>query len=219
MIPSWLDPAKEITGPLWSPSREDFIFTCFDLLRKLGVPQGRAAEVVANSAVETGWGRGRESDPPELRGVLGHNLGGVKAHRPWSGPWWRKAGHQSSGDPPVCFYKAYPSLEAFFESWLGTYVPKPPNRGRYAKTGQAFHGNGDWFLELCLAGYKGSVTQANPTASHASFQGVVARVRRTVLQRALGVTPDGVWGPKSQKALKAWETKYGRAGTFENVVG
>jgi hypothetical protein len=76
------------------------------------------------------------------------------------------------------------------------------SQGRYKKTGEAFWAKGDWFRELCLAGYKGTNTQKAPDSSVASHRQIVAMILRFLCQKALRVTVDGSWGPKSIQACK-----------------
>ena len=108
----------------------------------------------------------------------------------------------NSGDAPVVYYRGFTSFDKFFVEWLERFVPRNANPShRYYKTGRVFWGvePGDWFLELCLAGYKGEVTRAKPDGSVATHKEVVRIIKIKLIQHFIGVTPDGVWGAKSRK--------------------
>lgn len=187
--------------------------------------------VVGNVISEQGWFRNRM--------VLGNNLGGWKINqghvREWkrmraagelknkpewdSPPWFRDEGHVASGDDPEVYYRVFGSVDEFFGEWLGRFVPKPGTVGidhRYYKAGMEFwRGNptaglNGWFRELCLAGYKGPVTQASPEKSVRNYWSIVRRLKVIVAQALLnleyggnsGVSPpkpDGSWGSKSKE--------------------
>ena len=61
---------------------------------------------------------------------------------------------------------------------------------------------------MCLAGYKGPVTQASPDKSIDSWQKVVGRCQALVAQHLLGVKVDGAWGAKSSTVCLAFQTGY-----------
>ncbi len=183
----------------------------------------QAVWVVSNVISERGWFDG---DKPEEYLIPGNNLGGWKINeghvREWRNKgrkpediprWFRDVGHVGSGDQPVVYYRVFSSVETFFEEWLRRFVPRPGSVGgdhRYYKTGIEFwDGKIGWFMELCLAGYKGPVTQGNPERSVQAFSGIAKRVAAMIVQDMLNrqtVVPglrkleaDGVWGEKSQE--------------------
>lgn len=161
-LPSWIDPALEVDASEDLPvNREAFANDGVTHLAALGVSEDRAVEVVAHWATECGWGRRAH----------GFNMGGVKlkerddaSHRKHHGRglgWWRDEGHVESGDPPVVYYRAFDDAPAFWAWWLARYAPRDADPAeRYAATGRAFWNGGDWFVAMLLAGYRGTVRQA-----------------------------------------------------------
>jgi hypothetical protein len=226
--PRWLDAAAEL--PL-SASRTyatpaAFIGACMAaLLRVQGVTPELAADVTANACGEAAWGR-----------ACWHgNAGGWKitqayarAHRERHGappPWWKARGNVRSADAAWCFYRAFPSLEAFLVEWLAHFVPRPGDTAPYPgyrAAGAAFwRGDARWFGELILVGYKGSPSKkrlsalraaGKPDATHPSIA-AHASIRREVLevwsQLCLGLDPDGAWGRKSVAACTAFQAAHG----------
>ncbi len=193
-LPDWLDATMEVTDTSeHDVEPEVFVRDAMVHLAALGVPRERALEVVAHCAVECSFGRK----------AAGHNQGGVKLsqtdareerRRTGHGlPWWRRAGHAEAGDDPVCYYRAFGDDRAFWTFWLARYVPKSAavaERDRYIETGRRFWGgNGDWFVAMLVAGYRGPVRQrelaellargGDPEAhpSIAEHRAVVERVR------------------------------------------
>lgn len=48
-----------------------------------------------------------------------------KRANPGASPaWWRAPGNRGSGDPPWCYYRAFPSFEAYFAEWIVHFVPR-----------------------------------------------------------------------------------------------
>lgn len=218
-IPSWLDPATEIKNPdqpEWFVKLSDrdkaaqMSTLCVEFfIKQQGMTSEQALEATANAISETGW----------FRHWRGNNMGGWKTNEPYVKEykrihgeqcprWWRAPGHIASGDPPVVYYRGYDKVEDFLSAWVERFVPRGtsvPVTHRYYKTGKAFWaGSPSWFKELCLAGYKGPVTQANPGGSIAAFAQIIERARKIVAQSILGVTPDAAWGPSSAKALQSF---------------
>ena len=177
--PAWLDPATEIKNsdqPETYKKLDDitksivFILSSYKALRKCSssLTTEQIFWVIGNSIAETGWGRSWK----------GYNFGGWKISKDYadnykrfkkrSPPWWQAAGHVASGDAEVVYYRGYTDPSHFYSEWLERFVPSIPNlvMTRYNKTGEKFwQDNPEWFKELCLAGYKGPVTQANPDKS------------------------------------------------------
>lgn len=242
--PSWLDKKFEIKsdnrpeewkGLSKSKLRPLFVIACYDSLKDLSrslpitpFPSNWfIIQVIANAAVETGWGTEYKAN----------NLGGWKitqriiqrllaqGRKPL---WWTSPGNKApgatlsdykGGDPPWCYYRGFESMEEYFEEWLETFVPHPARNlieSRYYKTGTLFwSGDEKWFRELCLAGYKGRNTEKNPDPSFMMHQGIVQIIERILCQRALGVSVDGVWGPKSKAACIEAERTHGLPETGE----
>jgi len=217
--PSWLDAGfeiKESKQDTWQllPEKErkaEFIKLCVVALMKLGCSFEQAMEVTANSITETGWGYH----------FTAWNLGGVKITKPYAdayrkarnvcAKWWKAPGNKSSGDPPWCYYRAYPNAEEFFTEWLVRFTPKlgtVKENARYFSTGKHFWGDLTLFFEaLCKSGYKGSITAANPQNSVNSHKQIVHRATTILGQRLLGLIPDGSIGPKTVEALQKFQAE------------
>lgn len=228
-IPTWLDATKEVdknnpatpTGDKMFLEMDEksakalFLLVCLAAVMRAdpAVTIKKAIEVVANSVVETGWGKK----------WVKYNFGGWKitradveafraANNGQSPEWWKAAGHVKSGDAPVVFYQTFASPDAFFKAWLLRFVPKNKKVGehRYAKTGAKFWlDDPTWFEEMCLAGYKGEVTAANPGPSVATHNNVIITMKPLIAQRLLGVTPDGVWGKDTIAACQKFQSTHG----------
>jgi hypothetical protein len=223
----WFDDTSPVSSMTREGRRLSGVVGSFRSLRRTdcGVGEGlsfdQAVWVVANVISERGWFDG---DKPEEYLIPGNNLGGWKINeghvREWRNKgrkpediprWFRDVGHVGSGDQPVVYYRVFSSVEKFFEEWLRRFVPRPGSVGgdhRYYKTGIEFwNGKIGWFRELCLAGYKGPVTQGNPERSVRAFSEIAKRVAAMIVQDMLNkqtVVPglrkleaDGVWGEKS----------------------
>lgn len=222
LTPSWLDPATEIKNndqPEGYKKLDDitksivFILTSYKALRKCSsqLTTKQIFWIIGNSIAETGWGRSWK----------GYNFGGWKINKDYadnykrfkkhSAPWWQAAGHVASGDSPVVYYRGYTDPSHFYSEWIERFVPSTPNlvAERYNKTGKVFwQDNPDWFRELCLAGYKGPVTQANPEKSVKDWESIVHTAQVRVAQYLLKVKVDGSWGAKSQAACDAFAIKH-----------
>lgn len=219
-VPKYLDKGKELPRGHLNPEGWDaltankkaaigIMVLVHDLTQTHKLSLWKAMEVNGNSVVETAW----------YRSLPGNNLGGWKVSEDWakafakehgvSAPWWRAAGHQASGDPPVCFYRGFLTPGDFLLAWLGKFVPKTPIKGsRYNKTGECFwQENEQWFLELCKAGYKGVVTAADPDGSVVAQKNIVQRSKVLLCQLLVGTGLDADWGAKSGVAAKVWLAK------------
>jgi hypothetical protein len=221
-IPSWLDPATEIKDsdqPEAYKKLDDitksivFILSSYKALRKCSssLTTEQIFLVIGNSIAETGWGGSWK----------GYNFGGWKINKDYadnykrfkkrSAPWWQAAGHIASGDAPVVYYRGYTDPSHFYSEWLERFVPSIPNlvMTRYNKAGEKFwQDSPEWFKELCLAGYKGPVTQANPDNSVIDWEIIIRTAQVRVTQYLLGVKVDGSWGSKSQAAYDAYALKH-----------
>lgn len=212
-LPFGLKPEKELVmGQPGSNSSElfiaegpypnvRFILLSLENLLKLGLTIWQALQICANSCSETGYGVAR---------FVGFNFGGVKLsdafvkdykknHNNEDPFWWQAPGHINSGDQEICYYRTYKSPADYYDQWNKKFVPKNGS-GRYKKTGEVFWQNDEkWFLELCLAGYKGEITEANPEPSFKKHKEVVKRCMVLVCQILLGCKPDANWGTNSKK--------------------
>lgn len=205
--PFWLRPEMEVTDRRPPLNRGEFVVACITSLRTLGLSIDQALDVAANTISEVGW---------DMK-FRAWNLGGVKITKATSrnsdgSPrlWWRALGHKKSGDAHTCFYRAYPSLAAYFESWLKVFVPRAPNTGRYGETGARFWAGLDWFPALIEAGYKGEVTKEHPDASIRAHESIAHELAEYWAQHLLGgLTVDGAWGPKSKERCKEWQEERG----------
>lgn len=222
--PAWLDPAAEL--PITRESFADRNAFCADTMRDLlglELTPAQAADVAANVAGETGWGRAWTNGNG---GGWKITRGYADAHKARTGtpaPWWKARGNVDSADSPWCFYRVFPSRSDFLREWLGQFVPKPGTRpgALYNATGRAFWSGEPWFGELILAGYKGSPSKKRlrelraahrPDTLHPSVRDH-ASMSRDILTRwaqsRLGVEVDGKWGPSSQKAAATRRKAHG----------
>lgn len=230
-LPSWLSPETEIKHsdqPESYKSLEDrkkavaFVLLSFKALKTIPtLTDKHILWITANAVSETGWGRSWK----------GWNFGGWKINqqvvKDWRQtnpldknkcpPWWKALGHVASGDTPVVYYQGFLSPQDFYSKWVTRFVPATAtSTHRYYETGKKFWANNQgWFRELCLAGYKGPVTQASPDASCHAFDEICLRVMCIFCQHLLGLTPDGSWGPASTLAAKNWQKQQG----FEASTG
>ncbi len=232
-IPSWLDPALEVTpqNDAPKPTIDEFIPMLVDLCLELGCDLPQAVGVAANALSEVGY---------QLH-YRGNNLGGWKIWKDSAEGyfakygrkprWWRSQGNKNSGDPPWCYYRAFDSIQQFLSEWIRRFVPKPadlppvPKRGpdphgRYRECGRAFWAHEPWFPLLIAGGYKGEVTKARPQGSihaHESLKCEVeewwaqSRLRQTIpneTERA-AFEVDGAWGAKSIALCRNFEKAHG----------
>jgi hypothetical protein len=221
-IPSWLDPTTEIKTNQQPEAYKKldaisksvvFILTSYKALRKCSrmLTTEQIFWIIGNFVSETGWGKTWN----------GYNFGGWKINKSYadsykkrngvSAPWYQDKGHVASGDDPIVYYRGYVEPFYFYREWFERFVPSIPNQKdkRYNQTGKTFwEPNPNWFKELCLAGYKGPVTQANPDKSIDSWEKIVSRCQVLVAQHLLGTKVDGSWGQKSSTACLAFQNGY-----------
>lgn len=218
MIPNWLNPEMEIKKldkPEELKDLDDYKKTTWYGLKVLkalysSYPElttTQALWILGNMIAETGWFKA------DFRG---NNLGGWKITESYvkeyqkiylkDPKWYQKEGHQASGDPPIVYYRAYDSIQEFCEAWVRRFVPQNclDTKHRYYKASVEFWKNQsiDWFKELCLAGYKGPVTQLKPEGSINEFASICIRAKKILAQELLKVEPDGAWGNASKEACK-----------------
>jgi hypothetical protein len=221
-LPSWLDPTTEIKNnqqPEAYKKLDDltksvvFILCSYKSLRKCNssLTTEQIFWIIGNFVSETGWGKYWN----------GYNFGGWKINKAYadsykkrykvSAPWYQDEGHVASGDEAIVYYRGYVEPLHFYREWVERFVPSVPNLKdkRYNETGEAFwKPSSTWFLELCLAGYKGPVTQSNPNKSVESWEKIVNRSQVIVTQHLLGVKVDASWGAKSSTACLAFQNGY-----------
>jgi hypothetical protein len=218
-IPSWLNPAMEIKKESDLPeeytkldSNHKTTWYALKVLKALYVSYPeltttQALWILGNMIAETGWFR---SD------FRGNNIAGWKINESYvkeyqkiylrDPKWYQKEGHLASGDPPIVYYRAYDSIQEFCDAWVRRFIPKNclDTKHRYYKASLEFWKNEsiNWFKELCLAGYKGPVTQAKPEGSINGFASICIRAKKILAQELLGVEPDGAWGNTSKEVCK-----------------
>jgi len=203
--PFWLDPANEVTVNPPKMPKGAFVIACIQALMKRGLPLQTAIEVAANTMNETGWGQFYRA----------WNLGGWKItkgtardDRGIMRKWWRALGNKSSGDSQTCFYRAFDSLEHFFNAWIKTFFSTDP-KSRYFKTGEQARAGEEWFDDLIAAGYKGAVTQRNPLPSMREHASIIKSIMVFYAQFVFGLEVDGKWGPKSRAACEKFQAAHG----------
>lgn len=219
MLPQWLDPAAELEPVRDTRSRFEYVLHCFETVLRLGCTPGQAAGVTANSINESGWGQK----------IYCGNAFGWKINRSFaetyrrtrgrSAPWWRARGNIGSGDPPEVYYRVFGTQDAqgkwsfdfaaALGEWVSNFVPRPgTSTGRYRRCGEIFWAGGAWFPELIRAGYKGSVTAANPQPSIREHSSLVNTVMVVWVQRRLGgLVVDGSWGPASTAKAREYQRR------------
>jgi hypothetical protein len=233
-IPSWLDPSTEITQPdqpinyvhLADPQKAvAFILLSMKKLLELGMSNplysmsdDQILGIIANAVSETGWGRYWKGLNFFGWKILESNVTSYKqTHNGMCPRWYRAAGHIASGDQPIVYYRAFDSPMEAYKEWVDRFVPKIAKSpsDRYYKTSLAFwnnnnsnngeEGNAVWFNEICLAGYKGPVTQQRPQQSVEDFKKICKRIKVVISQHIFGVVPSGNWLPSSEHACTAFQ--------------
>lgn len=213
-IPSWLDPACEVTRHNDAPKIGSTAFAplASGILLSLGCSLFGAISVTGNSMSECANGTRYRAK----------NFGGWKVYEPFAReylrthgkptPWWRAVGNKDRGDPPWCYYRGFESPKQFFEEWLLLFVPKPGAVGkkhRYKQSGELFWRDDEqWFAALIEAGYKGKVTKADPADSIYEHGLLRHSALTRWAQSRLGVVADGSWGPRSNAACLAFQVAH-----------
>jgi hypothetical protein len=219
--PEWFDkltrPYSDAVFYLWAMSALN------EAANKLGYPPlivNQLTEITANFSSETLHGEKWNAN----------NWGGVKIYKPYvnsyklehgkSPSWFQSKGHEKSGDEAIVYYVGFDSVEQLAEFWLTRYVPfsyaemteEAAKKERYFKTAKAFweerqetSTSHHWFYELCVSGYKGPVTQKNPTPSVNSLFEIKKRIKTMVCQLLLELTTDNSWGAKSTEKAKTYQ--------------
>lgn len=131
-------------------TRDEFIRRIWPLAVRAGEKLGvNPRAIVAQAALETGWGQRQIRDDA---GVSGNNLFGIKADRSWAGD--RVAVTTLEFDnglpkPQRAQFRAYPTLEAGFEDYV-RFLKANPRYGEALQSG----GNAETYAErLQAAGY------------------------------------------------------------------
>ncbi len=131
-------------------SRDDFVRQVWPLAVRAGEKLGvNPRAIVAQAALETGWGQRQIRDDA---GISGNNLFGIKADRSWAGERVTVTTMEFEDGlprPQRAQFRAYPDLEAGFEDYVRFLQTNP----RYSDALQA-GGNADVYAErLQSAGY------------------------------------------------------------------
>jgi peptidoglycan hydrolase-like protein with peptidoglycan-binding domain len=109
---------------------------------------------------------------------------------------------------------------------IGTSVPalfaanrhKPTTVVAGKLTWKSLHQNESLNVPQGALGFVGAVAPASPSAPHAMIQkGSSAAADVALWQTIIGVTPDGSFGPNTDKATRAWQSSHGL--TPDGVVG
>lgn len=113
--------------------------------------------LVAQAALETGWGRSiiRNAD-----GTSSHNLFNIKAHRAWSGPVARVLTREYLGGAPTTVrdaFRSYDSFESSFRDYLDFLRTNP----RYRQALAQAHDPASFARSLQAAGYATDPGYAN----------------------------------------------------------
>jgi hypothetical protein len=220
MRPSWLDPRDEVTTAPPRVPRPRALAAMVDLCRAHGLTIRQSLEVTAHACLETGG----------FQKHLAFNVWGWKANRDWADahrartghgpPWWQRAGHAASLDPPVCYYRGFGSAGESLEAFLRHFCPRPgatPPAPRYRPAGLAFwqrDGVG-WMAAILAAGYRGRPTAAKPAGSLALHTKLAVEAAECWAQGRLAVSVDGAWGPRSRAACAAFQRGAGLPPTGE----
>lgn len=149
------DPVTQATpasqNPDWRPgSQEEFVQDIWPLAQKAGEALGVPAEIlVAQSALESGWGQGmlRTQD-----GRPSFNVFNIKADAGWQGERIARVTleHENGALRRVpSAFRAYDSLESAFEDYVDFVRGNP----RYADALGAAAGGRNYIAELHRAGY------------------------------------------------------------------
>lgn len=227
-LPSWLSASAEVkTDPPKYP-KDRFVVECMESLLRLGCNPMQAAGVTAAMINETAWGQIYKA----------WNLGGWKctkaaaiayamAHDGRPIPFWRAPGNKApgatpddlkGGDPIVCYYRAFSSMEEFLGEWLKHFTPKPSDHSpypAYKACGVLFWSKQDWFLAMLKAGYRGTNTQAHPEGAVAEHHSLVRAAITRWAQSKLGVKVDGIFGPVSRQACFRYQLDHQLPATGE----
>lgn len=243
--PSWLNPATEITTPdqpsefVAIKSKNEkaakFICLCLEHLNNIKRHDGSVLTlpqqfmIVTNMVQETGWGRSWR----------GWNFGGWKITKKHTAKfpnatWWRAPGHVDRGDDPEVYYRGFAGPGEFLTEWFSKFVSLSPanadNTGpgkRYHDTAQAFdHGtHEEFFRALCVSGYKGEVTAADPEERISEMVKCFHRAQTVFVQAVLStcttgvIVVDGDLGPTTIRAVEQWLTKERPVVTAVSVSG
>lgn len=131
-------------------SREDFVREIWPLAVRAGEKLGvNPRAIVAQAALETGWGSRQIRDDA---GVSGNNLFGIKADARWTGERVAVTTLEYEGGlpkPQRAQFRAYPDLAAGFEDYVRFLQGNP----RYSEALRAGASTDGWAESLQSAGY------------------------------------------------------------------
>jgi peptidoglycan hydrolase-like protein with peptidoglycan-binding domain len=214
-LPKFLDPGAELPLREREVGKAEFVSLCVLSALRVGYTVRQAVEFAGNCVIETGWGSVAgwlDGDEVPLERSR-CNLGGVKARerhaRAYASktggklPYWKRRGHQESGDDEWEFYLVFESplqFAKFFREKLST-------EKTYAETWRAFQAGGDWYRELVDAGYKGD--PEDPGRVVRNLHACAAKSAVLFAQLHLKLRADGKWGPLSEAACREFQRKNG----------
>lgn len=183
--------------------------------------------IVGQAALESAWGRA----------AIGHNVFGIKADKAWRGPTLMRRTAEQHADGSIYYvdapFRDYPS----FEESIADHFAFLTKNSRYRDAG-VFNAGSDraYFEALKRAGYATDVAYVDKLMAMLSSvkvftdrmersdtAAVVADAKPTprllmvgmtggdvaALQRALGITPDGDFGSKTESAVKMFQADQG----------
>lgn len=153
-------------------SPQDFVKTLWPLAERYAAKLGIAPEVmVAQAALETGWGRGVIRD---VQGNSTHNLFNIKADERWGGDRASTSSLEFEGDIAVqkkSAFRSYPDYEASFADYVQFLQENP----RYSKA-------------LTNAGDAPAFTRALQQAGYATDPGYANKINAILLRKEFGET-------------------------------
>ena len=143
-------PAGTSRGDFRPETRADFVREVWPLAVRAGKQLGvDPRAIVAQAALETGWGRRLIRDDA---GVSGNNLFGIKADRAWSGERVTVTTLEYEGGlpkPQRAQFRAYPDLATGFQDYVD-FMRGNPRYSEALRTGGSAH---EYAARLQSAGY------------------------------------------------------------------
>lgn len=226
-VPSWLDPDCEVTrindNPKLPPGEFGPLIVNLSLVQGCGLK--RSCEVAANVYNESDTGRRYRANNPFGWKITRAQAEDWKREHEVPSPWYRAPGNKSSGDPPVCYYRGFPSLREAMERWFKLFVPAPGSVGkkhRYYQVGRVFWGTEeDWFPLLIDAGYKGERRKEPARKAEAVTEHLLycKSAEGYFVQDRLGVpVVDGIVGPQTRNYVRAFQAIVQPVGYLQGVL-
>ena len=143
-------PAGNSRGDFRPATREDFVREVWPLAVRAGKQLGvDPRAIVAQAALETGWGKRLIRDDA---GVSGNNLFGIKADRAWTGERVTVTTLEYEGGlpkPQRAQFRAYPDLATGFQDYVDFLSGNP----RYSEALRPGGSAGEYASRLQSAGY------------------------------------------------------------------